>query len=111
MSKIETPVTRRNLSSMPKKKITSGGFLERCSYLINMREWLHSHETVDCSDKSTYPAKWVWCLIQQAEYQMIRNWSSMKEDTAWKVSNPFERGSFSFTGSSLRLVTFIWISK
>jgi hypothetical protein len=35
-----------------KKNITSGDSLQKCSYIINMKEWLPNFETVDHLDKS-----------------------------------------------------------
>jgi hypothetical protein len=40
-----------------KKNITSGNSSQKCSYLINMKEWLHNFETVDCRDKSMHLAR------------------------------------------------------
>jgi hypothetical protein len=53
MSKIETSEI-----PLPKKNITSGTILEKCS--LNMREWASCHETMDPTDKSKYSAKWLW---------------------------------------------------
>ena len=55
MSKIETSEIL-----LPKKNITSGSILEKCSFILNMREWASCHETMDPTDKSKYPVKWLW---------------------------------------------------
>jgi hypothetical protein len=43
-----------------KKKITS-------SAAVIPWKWLHNYETVDVSDKSTYPSKWIWHLIRHCK--------------------------------------------
>jgi hypothetical protein len=58
MSKIETSEIH-----LPKKNITSGSILEKCSFILNMREWASCHETMDPTDKSKYSAKWLWDVI------------------------------------------------
>jgi hypothetical protein len=58
MRKIETSEI-----PLPKKNITSGTTLEKCSFIMNMREWANNYETMDPTDKSNYSAKRMWDLI------------------------------------------------
>jgi hypothetical protein len=37
--------------------------LENCAFLLNMRGWASSHETMDPTDKSKHSAKYAWDLI------------------------------------------------
>jgi hypothetical protein len=46
-----------------KRNIINSDILEKCSFILNMKEFICMHQTMDPSDKSTYPAKWVWYLI------------------------------------------------
>jgi hypothetical protein len=48
---------------LPKKNIISGDTLEKCAFLLNMREWANSFESMDPTSKSKYLAKWMLDLI------------------------------------------------
>jgi hypothetical protein len=58
MGKMEIPEV-----NLPRRNIISGDILEKCSFILNMKEFLSMHKTMDQSEKSTYPAKWLWYLI------------------------------------------------
>jgi hypothetical protein len=58
MSEMET-------SELPfsKKNITHGDSLEKCSFLLNVREWICSFESMHSSKKSKHTARWLWDLL------------------------------------------------
>jgi hypothetical protein len=58
MSKMET-----SGGNFPVRYIINGDVLEKCSLIRNMKEFLSMHQTMDESDKSTYPKKWLWYMI------------------------------------------------
>jgi hypothetical protein len=58
MSKIETSEI-----PLPKTNITKGKIMEKCSFIMKIREWANSYETMDPADKYKHSAKWMWDLI------------------------------------------------
>jgi hypothetical protein len=58
------------VATFAKKNIISRDSLGRCNYLMNMRESLYNHQTVDGTDKSAYSAKWVWYLIMRGRIKI-----------------------------------------
>jgi hypothetical protein len=58
MSRMETSEL-----NFPKRNIINGDILRKCSFILNMKEFISMQQTMEQIDKSTYLAKLLWYLI------------------------------------------------
>jgi hypothetical protein len=94
MSKVETSEI-----PLPKKNITGGTILEKCSFISNMREWASCHETVDPTDRSKYPVKWLWDVVMHTitPYE----WPTEVRDEGEPHPRPIDWSQSAITGGYL----------
>jgi hypothetical protein len=94
MSKVETSET-----PLPKKNITGGTILEKCSFMLNMREWASCHETMDPTDRSKYSAKWLWDVIMHTITP--HEWPTEVRDEGEPHPTPIDWSQSAITGGYL----------